>query len=295
MPKSTTKRLQSKGNHANSQFAQCNIKLNELCIIKLQDEIRYCKITIIIIIQCNNQIHSQGSQRLSTSVSLYCSYCHFHFIINPTLARKSASIFFLMLIFWRLLNSNRQSKIYLHKFHKLNLEFSASRDDINFYRAYFRTAAAPVLSTFPSNHGFVTLSLLILSCDISLNPGPLRYPGEICGQAVRKTQRAIMCKECSVWFYQACSYIKDFNFKTLEKHPSYIRPCCNCGLTSFSSSMFSSGIATSNRFDTLSDFPSSSPWNPTGTQATSTYLFRLVFPLHLSSPSRQKTEQKKSD
>ena len=103
-----------------------------------------------------------------------------------------------------------------------------------------------------------------------------------------------MCRVCSVWFYQACSYIKDFNFKTLEKHPSYVRLCCICGLTSFSSSMFSSGIATSNRFDTLSDLPSSSPWNPTGTQATSTYLSCLGFSLDLSSPSHQKTEQKKS-
>ena len=197
-----------------------------------------------------------------------------------------------MLTFWRFLKSKRQSKIYLHK---LNLEFSASRGEIKFYTAYFRTGAAPVLSTVPSNHGLFTLSLLILCGDISLNPGPPRYPFEICGQAVRKTRNAITCKECSVWFYQACSYIKNFNFKTLEKHPSYIRSCCNCGLTSFSSSMFSSGIVTSNRFDTLSDLPSSSPWNPTGTQATSTYLFRLGFPLRLSSPSHQKTEQKKRD
>ena len=49
MPKSATKILRSKGNHANSQFAQCNyIKLNELRIIMLLDEIRYCKIIIII-------------------------------------------------------------------------------------------------------------------------------------------------------------------------------------------------------------------------------------------------------
>ena len=49
MSKSATKRLRSKGNHANSQFAQCNyIKLNELRIIMLLDEIRYCKIIIII-------------------------------------------------------------------------------------------------------------------------------------------------------------------------------------------------------------------------------------------------------
>ena len=94
---------------------------------------------------------------------------------------------------------------------------------------------------------------------------------------------------------KACSYVKDFYFKTLEKHPSYVRSCCNCGLKSFSSSMFSSGVVTSNRFDTLSNLPSSSPWNPTGTQATSTYLSRLCFPLHLSSPSHQKTEQKNSD
>ena len=33
----------------------------------------------------NNQIHSQGSQRLSTSASLYFFYCHFHFIVKPTL------------------------------------------------------------------------------------------------------------------------------------------------------------------------------------------------------------------
>ena len=51
MPKSATKRLRSKGNHANSQFAQCNyIKLNELRIIMLLDEVRYCKIIIKIII-----------------------------------------------------------------------------------------------------------------------------------------------------------------------------------------------------------------------------------------------------
>ena len=190
-------------------------------------------------------------------MSLYCFYCHFHSIVKPTLVNLLLFFFFLNAItFRRFLKSNHQSKIYLHK---LNLEFSASRGEINFHRAYFRIGAAPVLSTVPSNHGLFTLSLLILSGDISLNPGPLRYPCEICGQAVGKTRRAIMCKECSVWFYQACSYIKDFNFKTLEKHPSYVRSCCNCGLKSFSSSMFSSGIVTSNRFDTLSDLPSSSP------------------------------------
>ena len=196
-----------------------------------------------------------------------------------------------MLTFWRFLKSNRQSKIYLLK---PNLEFSASRGERNFYKAYFRTGAAPVLSTVPSNHGLFTLSLLILCGDISLNPGPQHIHSKYVAKQWEKPG-AIMCKECSVWFYQACSYIKNFNFKTLEKHPSYVRSCCNCGLTSFSSSMFSSGIVTSNRFDTLSDFPSSSPWNPTGTQATSTYLFRLGFPLHLSSPSHQKTEQKKRD
>ena len=196
-----------------------------------------------------------------------------------------------MLTFWRFLKSNRQSKIYLLK---PNLEFSASRGEINFYKAYFRTGAAPVLSTVPSNHGLFTLSLLILCGDISLNPGPQHIHSKYVAKQWEKPG-AIMCKECSVWFYQACSYIKNFNFKTLEKHPSYVRSCCNCGLTSFSSSMFSSGIVTSNRFDTLSDFPSSSPWNPTCTQATSTYLFRLGFPLHLSSSSHQKTEQKKRD
>ena len=74
MPKSATKRLRSKGNHANSQFAQCNyIKLNELRIIMLPDEIRNNNNNN----NNNNQIHSQGSQRLSASVSLYCLNCLF--------------------------------------------------------------------------------------------------------------------------------------------------------------------------------------------------------------------------
>ena len=118
----------------------------------------------------NNQIHSQGSQRLSTSVSLYFLYCHFdfHFIVKPTLLNLLL-LFFLNAYLLTFLKSNRQSKIYLLK---PNLEFSASRGEINFYKAYFHTGAAPVLSTVPSNHGLFTLSLLILCGDISLNPGP---------------------------------------------------------------------------------------------------------------------------
>ena len=239
----------------------------------------------------NNQIHSQGSQRLSTSVSLYFFYCHFHFIVKPTLVN-------LLLLFF--LNA------YLLTFPEVEppVQDISPQAEFRIFSFSWRNQLLQGVLPHWSCSSLVNCSfqswIIYFESPHTLwwyftQPRTTAYPFEICGQAVRKTRSAIMCKECSVWFYQACSYIKNFNFKTLEKHPSYVRSCCNCGLTSFSSSMFSSGIVTSNRFDTLSDFPSSSPWNPTGTQATSTYLFRLGFPLHLSSPSHQKTEQKKRD
>ena len=98
MPKSATKSLRSKGNHAKSQFAQCNyIKLNELTYYNATgwNPLLWNNNNNN---NNNNQILSQGSQLLSTSVSLYCLYCHFHFIINPTLVNVLL-FFFLMLTF----------------------------------------------------------------------------------------------------------------------------------------------------------------------------------------------------
>ena len=133
------------------------------------------------------------------------------------------------------------------------------------------------------------MSLLILSGDISLNPGPIRYQCGICGKAVRENQQATECEECEVWFHQAYLDINDSNFKILEEHPSYVWLCCNCGLPSFSSSLFLSDITTSNWFDTLSDLTSSSSGNPPVAQAMSS----LGSPLQSSSPSHPKTKQKK--
>lgn len=40
------------------------------------------------------------------------------------------------------------------------------------------------------------LSLLILSGDIALNPGPAKFPCKVCSKAVAKTHRAVQCDEC---------------------------------------------------------------------------------------------------
>ena len=44
------------------------------------------------------------------------------------------------------------------------------------------------------------LRILILCGDISLNPGPPRYPCAKCEQSVRSNQKGIQCAFCDVWF-----------------------------------------------------------------------------------------------
>ena len=43
--------------------------------------------------------------------------------------------------------------------------------------------------------------LLIVSGDIELNPGPVRFPCGMCGRAVQSNQRGICCDRCDRWFH----------------------------------------------------------------------------------------------
>jgi len=57
----------------------------------------------------------------------------------------------------------------------------------------------------PSYHVCIEIAmLLLLSGDIALNPGPVKYPCTVCNLAVRTNQRALLCDQCG--FSMHCSF-----------------------------------------------------------------------------------------
>ena len=49
--------------------------------------------------------------------------------------------------------------------------------------------------------------LIILSGDVSLNPGPVRHPCSSCLKSVAKNHRAILCDNCDLWAHIKCENI----------------------------------------------------------------------------------------
>ena len=58
------------------------------------------------------------------------------------------------------------------------------------------------------------MMLLLLSGDIELNPGPIKFPCGICQNAVRDGMRAVCCDECDVWYHVKCYSISPAVYKS---------------------------------------------------------------------------------
>ena len=54
---------------------------------------------------------------------------------------------------------------------------------------------------FSKHHSYFKY-LLILSSDINLHPGPVKYPCSVCAKPVRK--RIISCEKCGLWLHKKC-------------------------------------------------------------------------------------------
>ncbi len=62
-------------------------------------------------------------------------------------------------------------------------------------------------------------TLLLISGDVSPNPGPVKYPCAVCSRPVASTHRAILCDDCGKWCHigPKCGKVK------VEDYNSYIR------------------------------------------------------------------------
>jgi hypothetical protein len=46
--------------------------------------------------------------------------------------------------------------------------------------------------------------IILMSGDIAINPGPIKFPCGQCGKSVSSNQRAIQCEECLFWQHIKC-------------------------------------------------------------------------------------------
>ena len=58
--------------------------------------------------------------------------------------------------------------------------------------------------------------LILLAGDISINPGPIRYPCSVCGKAVATNHRAISCDECQSWVHIKCGKIDPKTYENMK-------------------------------------------------------------------------------
>ena len=73
---------------------------------------------------------------------------------------------------------------------------------------------------FSKHHSYFEY-LLILSGDINLHPGPVKYPCSVCAKPVRK--RIISCEKCGLWLHKKC----DTTLKLENNSSSICKPCQN--------------------------------------------------------------------
>ena len=97
--------------------------------------------------------------------------------------------------------------------------------------------------------------LLLVSGDISLNPGPTKYPCAICDRGVRK---GVFCTNCKMWVHQKCEGISNIEYRRLSKIPEDIfsytcRKCAVSDVLPFHDVSFEEPVSIRNDSINMSD------------------------------------------
>jgi hypothetical protein len=96
------------------------------------------------------------------------------------------------------------------------------------------------------------LIILIISGDISLNPGPVKNPCGLCAKPVAKNHRAVLCEGCNYWWHIKCGKITPDQYKTLSNSDDpWI--CHDCSYFQFSDSFFDGSIPSTDNDENGSD------------------------------------------
>ena len=70
--------------------------------------------------------------------------------------------------------------------------------------------------------------LLILSGDISTNPGPVNHPCTVCSRNVHRNHRALQCDGCQLWSHIKCVGISGRAYVLLQNMSDFSWQCPSC-------------------------------------------------------------------
>ena len=112
----------------------------------------------------------------------------------------------------------------------------------------------PMVDPHMSKRVYLYLSAILVSnaCDVATNPGPPKFPCNICKKAIRWTTPGVCCDTCDQWFHKACMGMHTCIYESLASN-NVSWQCCRCGMHNLSSSFFDSTISEhTNLFSTPS-------------------------------------------
>ena len=144
-----------------------------------------------------------------------------------------------------------------YRFSDLNNTITVEMNAFMQFAARVKSKMADV----PSSRTLMWL-LLILSGDISQNPGPTtptksglhkhyKYPCGICEKPVKSNQKGVQCDSCDLWYHLRCLSMCSEDYEGLANASVWI--CSSCDYPNFSSSITSSDhpVEQSNLFSYL--------------------------------------------
>ena len=73
----------------------------------------------------------------------------------------------------------------------------------------------PVRFVSKSIHPGFTIFLVLLSGDVSTNPGPVKFPCGSCAKPVKTNQKGIYCDVCCFWFHANCIGMSNDEYSSL--------------------------------------------------------------------------------
>ena len=82
------------------------------------------------------------------------------------------------------------------------------------------------ISLYPNSVSIFQLNRLIISGDISENPGPDKF--SVCTNTVAKNHRAISCESCAGWCHIKCGKVKPNDYKKLQLADDFTWFCPAC-------------------------------------------------------------------
>ena len=141
-----------------------------------------------------------------------------------------------------------------------------SLDESTFVQVSYRVASKMAAI---SSHRNLTWSLLLLWCDVSVNPGPAvpstsgtKVKCGLCKQAISWNLRNICCVDCNRWFHISCQSPESTASLSALNRSLVSLSCPSCSSPNYSNLLsYHSAVGVSNSFDSLST-SSNSPDSP---------------------------------